>query len=341
VRQFGAKLKAEPAGQPQRRRRCIHLTLSKRLILRVTVSKHSQETVPATLVAVERTWHSLVARQAKDRRDIFRALPYRLGITDRPDGGWQDYVHHPPLFDLPGYAADLCVRPIRPTRLEQHRRSHHLAGFYGLLIDRVADGQVALDPNLRADGTWLRRAWEDELARALGSLPCARRRIGQTLSRWRKAIAWERAAVSARLLKPDAYREIVALKVDHLFLAANTMLESLEAPPSVRAHAHDVFNRVFLALQCNDDATDAADDKEVAGANTAELLGIRPSALRRSGVHVLDSACRLAEQTWPRMAAWCRRVQRDIDALVPPREALIAELGAMIVVPSLVQRART
>jgi hypothetical protein len=299
------------------------------------VSKKCQLT-PSDMCNVDRTWSALVARHPGPHRNLVKALPYRLGITDRPDGGWHDYVHYEPLYDLPGFLTDLVAKGVPHSLLDRYRRAHHISGFYGLLIDRVADGQVQQDPALRADRAWLRKAWENSLVRATGRPGAARRWIAPALKNWRRGVQQEQLAIRNRRMEPCDYREIVVLKVNHLFVSAQAMMLCLEVEPRIRARAKEVFDLVLLALQCNDDATDAAEDTRVWGIGTPELLGIQPSALRRAGVHVLARASQMAKNEWPRMAKWCREVEERLAALVPPREALVAEIGARIIVPGLV-----
>ncbi len=299
-------------------------------------SSYGQPSIPWDARNADRSWSALVARCPKRQRSLTRALPYRIGVADRPDGGWHHYVQFEPLYDLPSFIVNAAGVGVRRCVLDRYRRAHHISGFYGLLVDRIADAQVQLDAHLRVDRAWLRQTWGSSLVRATGKTDADRRWIAPALSRWRAAIARERVALRNGSMAASDYREIVAGKVEFLFVTGCAMMEQLDTAPTIRATVRDVFQLMLLGLQCNDDASDAAEDAARWGTATPELLGLRPSALRRAGVYVLAAAKERAQHIWPRMATWCEQLESYVARFVPPGEAILAEIGAMTVVPELI-----
>ena len=97
-------------------------------------------------------------------------LPWRLGLTQSPDGGWGDFVGLHPNRDLPIYAAQAADAGLVPTRSELRRflRAHHFGGFCWLLRDRIEDGQVDADPRLLELAEVFEANWREALAQAMG-----------------------------------------------------------------------------------------------------------------------------------------------------------------------------
>ena len=139
------------------------------------------------------------ARCPRALRALAERLPWRLGLTQSPDGGWSDFVGLHPNRALPVYAAQApdgdAGRHRRPTCV-RYLRAHHIGGFTWLLRDRLEDGQVASP----TDGLFeLAEVFEQRWREAL-----ARRR--PATRRWRSAVPPRRRALAAR----DAGREAAA-----------------------------------------------------------------------------------------------------------------------------------
>ena len=277
----------------------------------------------------ESTWEWLIERRASRERALTRVLPYRIGITSRPDGTWSDYVHHEVLYDLPTVVADVMERDISQRDLLHYRRAHHIAGFYGLLTDRIADGQVYQDRSLEREAVWLRREWESALSTACNSGAKARRWIADERRLWKLAVSTE----PARLDSPESYGKHVRDKVGHLWLSTGLMLDEFGAAPATAAMLRDSFERVMIALQCQDDAEDADEDRALRGVSTAELLGVDASTLHATAALVLRE---IATRPLPvKMRAWCAAMSAQAFSLVEPERSAVAAVGAALLSASV------
>jgi hypothetical protein len=92
---------------------------------------------------VAETYTGIIDSLPTDLREAARLLPIRIGLTDRTDGGFEDYSDNGPLYDMPLYVVDdESVLQTYGIEIQQFRKAHHCAGFWGLLSDRIADGQA-------------------------------------------------------------------------------------------------------------------------------------------------------------------------------------------------------
>lgn len=280
------------------------------------------------------SWQLLLSRRSEDERDSMRSLPYRLGITWRPDGGWRDYVAMPPMYDLPSYIAESAARSVSTDALDRFRLAHHCSGFYGLLIDRVADGQIVDDALLRRDRRWLRRAWLDSLAAACGDHAAAERGIRWALGRWRRGVALARARTRDATFDAATYARSTAAKVAFLWIASELLLRSCGNSPRETGQLRRIFERVMFALQCCDDAADDSEDRELHGASVSQLLRVTPAVLRATACRVFDDL--VSTKIVPeRLRGWCLETRARARALIPTQQAAVAALGASYVTLSI------
>lgn len=270
------------------------------------------------------TWRDLVGTRERALRDRTRALPYRLGITWRPDGQWGEYVTFDVLRDLPSYMADALPRRPGARALARYRRAHHCAGFYGLLVDRVVDGQVLEDAALRGDRRWVRDAWTDALHDACGSRARARSLIGDAMARWGDAVEREDRAMREGTLTPEAYGAVTRAKVSYLWVASEAMLRDEGVDEARRGALRGEFERLMLALQCNDDAMDEEEDRARWGRSVPEALGVTAGVMAATATAITrasESACArvdLARLAHERVQA----VRRAIFPEIAPLDAL-------------------
>ena len=170
-------------------------------------------------------------------RPVASTLPYRIGISMRPDGGWEDFSQLEVLYDMPVVVGRGLG--FESSKVAEFRAAHHRAGFYGLVADRIADGQVAEDVALRAVRAGLKRAWEDSLGAALDDAERSRRAVAQAMSSWRKGLRDESSAMMRRSMSGHAYAGNIRRKVRWLQTTTLLMLE----------HAGE-RERVPLAIAC-------------------------------------------------------------------------------------------
>src|SRR5690606_28051596 len=111
----------------------------------------------------EEILHSLATRD----REYAARLPYHLGITPRPDGGWEDYTALELLYDMPIVVARDLAHSLSRGRLSRFRFAHHCIGFCGLVQDRIADGQVRWNEQLRSAYLGIEQVAREAVDRAL------------------------------------------------------------------------------------------------------------------------------------------------------------------------------
>ncbi|MBL8679950.1 MAG: class 1 isoprenoid biosynthesis enzyme [Myxococcales bacterium] len=279
----------------------------------------------------DETWRALLEQRAIERRALTRVLPYRIGITPRPDGGWGDYVREPIMFDLPAMLADeLGTQPFDASKWT---RAHHCAGFFGLVADRVADQQVFEDAALRDDRAWLFEQWKSALAEACADEREAERRINDERSLWRTAVEQERSWSRQTVVGAEDYSAVVRGKCAFLWTTSAAMLEHNGVPLARIALVREAFERVMIALQCCDDARDNDEDRELKGASTSELLAVDGATLHATAALVLQRLGSVSPPT--ALATYAATAAERAMAAVPDGKRFIAALGAMAITQQL------
>lgn len=235
--------------------------------------------------------------------EIASALPFRIGLTERPEGPWEDFITLDVDRALPFYAADETVDP---ARIERFVRAHHAAGFYGVLQDRIDDGQVSREPELIALASLLRRHWWRALAGAIEDPRRARAMVAQAVRRMRYGTRLE---MRMRRERGDArlYGQATALKLDWVMLAARALLLYSSAPARAASFCR-AYRPVLVALQVLDDIADADEDRALHGATTAGALEVSQAALERAAVHLFRRATGDSREAgFPRLSAWLEK----------------------------------
>jgi hypothetical protein len=234
---------------------------------------------------IDQTYGAVVASLPAELRSVARSLPHALGLTADPNAGWAEFIRQPATRDLPGLAARGLGKSgggrISARALELFRNAHHCAGFYGLLIDRLADGQVRPKPGMRDVRRSLLGAWTRALAEAMGDADAAHSAIAQALRAWARGVRAQRSLANGATLLPDAY---VAMSRDRLLWTSTSTacLLGLAAPREQRLAFLVAYDRYILAMQCIDDARDAAEDERLLGASIPRALGLPASGLVRA-----------------------------------------------------------
>jgi hypothetical protein len=293
--------------------------------------------------APDATWAALVERRAARDRALTLVLPYRMGITSRPDGGWCDAAPPPfdALFELPVVVAESSAVAIAARELDAFRRTHHVAGFYGQLCDRVADGLVREDRAIERDALWLRREWESALATACNSGARARRWIADERRAWRLAVhersarkraraaerereASEREKADSLTERAEQYIKRVRDTVGYRWVSAGVLLECRGAARDTIVRLRAWFDRVMLAMQWHKDARDAEDDRALFGASTADVLDAPDAALVEAAAHLFREAAEDAIIA-ARAREWCAAMERCARAARASEHAATAE----------------
>jgi hypothetical protein len=250
---------------------------------------------------VEASYARLVARLDGPRRALALELPRRLGVSARAVGGWEDFTALPPMRDLPRFAG---CGAVDEATIERFTFAHHCAGFYGLLVDRLADGQAPAPDDLSRLRSFFLAQWEDALGAACGQPARARRTIHRAMVSWRRGLEVERAALRRQRLTPEVYLRCIRRKTRWLGVTACMLVE--RAAGRRRAlQFQRCFDLMLWSLQCLDDEIDRDEDRELFGLSFAHALGYCDGALLRASFHLCSAAAAAArEGRFCALAAW-------------------------------------
>ncbi len=266
--------------------------------------------------AIEDTYQLLVGSLSPTLRALAEGLPWRLGLTPSPDGGWSDFIGLHPNRALPVYAAQAAdgTLGVADEDLIRYLRAHHIGGFTWLLRDRLEDGQVA-DPE---DGLFelaevFDQRWRAALAAATGDAPLADLMCRRAAARWRRGTGAENRLFGACAVRAPIYATIVREKLSWIGVPSHALLLSHGDPRRVRRflHAHDLF---MLGLQAVDDVVDASQDRALRGGDVPTALCCSPGALVRVAPKLVQRAAAAAGEggfTW--FANW---LEAFADAIV-------------------------
>ncbi len=291
-------------------------------------------------VSLDATWEWLVERRSPRERSATRVLPYRLGITWRPNGTWLDFVHHQPVFDLPAWMAEAVDCAIDARALTLFRRAHHCATFFGILSDRVADGLVRADRALDRESTWLRREWESALALACVSGARASRHIADARRSWldgaRSAREWlssQTQRAQAPSLSAQTCAAMIAKRVEYLWVSSGAMLHQFAIDAARTSALRVAFDRTLLALHLHEDAVESDDAHTIRGPNIAEALRLDEATMRATSALLLRSVTQIPVST--RYDEWCRTTANRVQSALTLDEASPTTARAMALVRAM------
>ncbi len=257
---------------------------------------------------MDATYQRLTQCLPEPLRQYGGSLPYRLGLTRWRDGRWEDFWVLDINRDLPGYAAEDPNRPghllVSQEVLAHYRSAHHCAAIHGLIADRLVDRQVVPEMGLLLYRGIFLRAWEHELAAALGDWRLARQALARALISLRRGTALELKTMARRRMDVATYAVQTREKLRWGGTAAVSMLRHLGQPERA-ALLERSYDRFCFALQCLDDALDCEEDERTRGTSVPKVLGTPEDVLVRALPPLLESAIRLAEQArMIRLATW-------------------------------------
>jgi hypothetical protein len=268
-----------------------------------------------------------------DLRLFAAELPFHLGLTHRPDGGWEEYTALAPFQSLPAYAVEgaVCLgAPLPPERLSSYLRAHCRGGFFGLLIDRLADGQVPERPEWPRLRQCLAERWEQSLADATGNHALAAHAVRASIQAWAEGLQLERALLSRRRMSVEQYVNIVSQKGAWLGASSFCLLAAHGQPARLRAFRL-AFDLLLLSSQCLDDAVDQAEDALLHGVSFPTALGYPPGGLVRAAPRVARLGAEMARAGgFLRLGEWLTERTRELDAVGAGGDPLQNEMAALV-----------
>lgn len=186
-------------------------------------------------------------------------LPYRLSLVRAPGGRWDDFIRLAPNRDLPAMVRDAlpAEHALSDAALASFSHAHQYAAMFGIVTDRIVDGQCA-DRELLAIRRSFLAGWLDSLAEGLGDRGAARRVVGRAMRAWKRGIDGERALLGAQH-DWDRWATSVMARLQWVSASASAMLRAAGAEVAAD-QLERVYDRLMLALQVLDDRADAAED---------------------------------------------------------------------------------
>jgi hypothetical protein len=151
------------------------------------------------------------------------------------------------MLALPAAFAAEC--PLAASDAGRWVRAHHCAGFYGLVLDRAADGQARDAEPDPSELQWLLDAWRDALSTACGDHASASRAIDVARSRWQRGKDASDRWSSSNRVELRAYSDGTRDKCAYLWTATGAMIERGGASPARRLQCEELFERVMVAFQ--------------------------------------------------------------------------------------------
>jgi hypothetical protein len=298
---------------------------------------------------MEGVWQEFAGSLPPSLRACAATLPFQLGLSSDPRAGWDAYAHLDPIRELPGFAIEPLVagKAISDAahlqgQLPSYRIAHWHGGFFGVLADRLVDGQDRHAHTSDEDGdpaallAPVQEAWRRALAAATGRRAVADAAIDRAIAAWARGLHRELRARERGSLSVADYVAMTGLKVSWLATAAQCLLE--QAGERERAwELSRAFELLLLAAQCLDDAIDADEDERLHGASLPTLLGLGPGALVRAAPPILLLAARRAESGFPRFSSWLSAHAERVRRFPAPGDAARDALGAL----ALMEAART
>lgn len=268
---------------------------------------------------IDAEFDRVVATLPDELAALARTLPALLALPSRHAPRWSHYVTLPPLRDLPWFAAfdqaGSGPPPISPDALDRYRLAHLAGGFHGLLCDRLADGQIVANADLRRLRDALFTHWKEALIAAVGDPPRAAGLISKAMDALRDGLRRERTALRRGHLRPAEYARLVVAKVSWLSAAAIGLIGSRGAPARIIPF-HRAFGRLMLGLQLLDDAADEIEDRRLHGISVPDALHQPAAVLIRAAPLVVRHAADDARAgEFGEFARWLDEHSRSIASL--------------------------
>lgn len=284
--------------------------------------------------SIDGTFRELTASLPESVRPVLSGLPHRLGLTSSTEGEFGDFVRLHPNRELPVYAAEDASSlgggdELSPDRVASFQRAHHLAAFYWLVRDRLADGQVVANDTLAQAGELLRQRWVETLAAATEDPGVAHDLIEEVTLHWERGIRGEKEALRRGVTTPGMHGRVVVDKLRWISSASVALLidRGQQDRAQLFRRAYDLF---VLALQCIDDVNDQKEDEALYGSSVPAALGCSSGTLMRAAPKLAARAAAVAAGGgFGRFATWLGVFARALGTWRPEGNPIADELGAI------------
>ncbi|MBU3915769.1 hypothetical protein KKA14_09570, partial [bacterium] len=175
------------------------------------------------------------------------------------------------------------------------RHAHHCAGFWGLLSDRLADGQAKRNKTTDIFQDFFKQCWILSLTKATEKNNSEIvNLVNSAIADWEKGIRLERKFFRPGLLTVEDYTETIRLKVYWLSLTSICLLQSLDQQSQIKSFQL-IYNMMLCGMQSRDDAMDFIEDEALNGISYPDALGVTPGSLYRNGLELLKKSSLLAK----------------------------------------------
>ena len=286
---------------------------------------------PLDVAKFDDTYRWLVGGLPARLRKPAQRLPWKLGLTQAPDGRWGDFVRLHPNRELPLYAAQGRGGQLGldADDLAHYVRAHHLGAFAWLVRDRVEDGQVETDDHLLELAEIFEQRWREAIIDGTGKVVLAETLFRRATLRWQRGTRAERTVLAAGSVRAPIYAAIVREKLAWIGAPSQALLQVSRDPERLTAFlkAHDLY---LVGLQAIDDVIDMDQDRALRGSDVPSALHCPPGALVRAAPKLVKRAAATATAggfTW--FAAWLDAFADAISSWRLAGDALGDELDSI------------
>lgn len=241
-------------------------------------------------IDIDALYRVFCERLPSTEQSVTRALAFRLNLAPTPEIAWSSVFKHPVTLAAPAYFA-AAMPQTDPCVTQKAVFAHMLAVIEAFGTDRIADGQVADEPNLRRVLASLRAARDEAIAEIGGNAALILTRAADEETS--RAIVAERSLLLRGEPVGEEVYEAVSAGKQAVGLPATVALASAFGWKGRRVQTvRSILKCIWLGLQFLDDVADWEQDAANGGAWAVVLAQHRATA---SGI-TMPSPARLSVQ---------------------------------------------
>lgn len=239
------------------------------------------------------TYKKIIAQLPGHLKEEATTLPFRIGISKNPTGGWEDYLSLKFLYDLPYYIAQDYA--LNQPEIETIRLANLAGCLHCLCLDKLADNQAQSDSKMDTIIDGLKTVWIKNLRIVSNNDPSVNSLIDSALRKWKKGVCWEKRVLSQKkMISLPRYKYIIRLKSRWIAVAS---IWTLKWSKNIHVIAEFLkcFDFILYGLQYRDDALDHLEDRFIYGSSYPDILGQTPAALVGAARMLLLKAAKIAQ----------------------------------------------